>query len=252
MAKAQVGRPPKLTREQKKLARVAKRQQRRETWSSLKQAFTLTRQEDGRFVPYLILAGVGAAAVVFAIAYLITKSYLYTIPLAVLAAVIAVMLTFSRRAQRMTFAKAEGQPGAAAWMMQNQLRGDWRKEEAIAGTAQMDLVHRLIGRPGVVLIGEGAPHRVRPLIAQEKKKIARVAGETPIYDVIVGTEEGTIPLRKLNITVNKLPRNLSKAEVATLEKRMAALGVRRAPLPQGPMPAGAKARNVQRAVRRRS
>ncbi len=116
----------------------------------------------------------------------------------------------------------------------------------------MDLVHRLVGRPGVVLIGEGAPQRVRGLIAQEKKKIARVAGETPIYDFVVGTEEGTVPLRKLNITVNKLPRNLTKTEVTTLEKRLAALGNRRPPVPQGPMPAGAKQRNVQRAVRRRS
>lgn len=252
MAQAKAGRPPKLTREQKKAARTERRRKRRETWSSVWQAFKLTREEDSRFIPYLIVAAVGAAAVVFAIAYLFTSSFLYSIPIAVIAAVIAVMLTFSRRAQRMTYSKAEGQPGAAAWMLQNQLRGDWRKEEAIAGTAQMDLVHRLVGRPGVVLIGEGAPQRVRGLIAQEKKKIARVAGDTPIYDVIVGTEDGTVPLRKLNLTVNKLPRNLSKPEVASLERRLAALGSRRPPLPQGPMPAGAKMRNVQRQVRRRS
>jgi hypothetical protein len=252
MAKAQAAKAPKPTREQKKFARTAKRQQRRETWSSLRQAFKLTREEDARFIPYLILAGVSAAAIVFAIVYLVTSSLLYSIPLAVLGAVIAVMLTFSRRAQRMTYSKAEGQPGAAAWMLQNQLRGDWRKEEAIAGNTQMDLVHRLVGRPGVVLIGEGAPQRVRGLIAQEKKKISRVAGETPIYDIIVGTEDGLTPLRKLNLTVNRLPRNLSKGEVATLEKRLSALGSRRVPLPQGPMPAGAKMRNVQRAVRRRS
>ena len=252
MAKAPAAKPSKLSREQKKLARTAKRRQRRETWSSLWQAFKLTREEDARFIPYLIISGVGAAAVVFAVAFLITGSFLYSIPLAVLAAVVAVMLMFSRRAQRMTYSKAEGQPGAAAWMLQNQLRGDWRKEEAIAGTSQLDLVHRLVGRPGVVLIGEGAPHRVRGLIAQEKKKISRVAGETPIYDIIVGTDEGLVPLRKLNLTLNRLPRNLSKGEVATLEKRLSALGARRVPLPQGPMPAGAKQRNVQRAVRRRS
>jgi uncharacterized membrane protein len=252
MAKAQAGKPPKLTREQKKSVRTQKRAQRRETWSSVWQAFKLTRESDPRFILYLVGAGVVAAAVVFAIAYLITSSFLYSIPLAVLALIVAVMLTFSRRAQRMTYSKAEGQPGAAAWMLQNQLKGDWRKEEAIAGNTQLDLVHRLVGRPGVVLVGEGAPQRVRGLIAQEKKKIARVAGETPIYDIVVGTDEGTVPLRKLNLTLNRLPRNLSKGEVATLEKRLSALGVRRAPLPQGPMPAGAKQRNVQRAVRRRS
>lgn len=251
MAKAQGGRP-KPTRAEKKSIRVAKRQQRRETWNSFWQAFSLTRAEDKRFIPYLVAAGVVAAGGVFAVVYVITKSLIYSIPFAVVATVVALMVTFSQRAQRMTYAKAEGQPGAGWWMMQNQLRGDWRKEEAIAGNAQLDLVHRLIGRPGVILVGEGAPQRVRGLIAQEKKKIARVAGETPIYDVIIGTEDDTVPLRKLNMTVNRLPKNLTKAEVATLEKRMAALGVRRSPLPQGPMPAGAKPRNVQRAVRRRS
>jgi cob(I)alamin adenosyltransferase len=50
----------------------------------------------------------------------------------------------------------------------------------------------------------------------------------------------------------KLPRNLTKEQVATLEKRLQALGAGRPPLPQGPMPSGAKMRNVQRTVRRRS
>jgi hypothetical protein len=252
MAKAQAAKQPKPTREQKKAARKAGWQKRRETWRSLRQAFTLTREEDSRFIPYLVIAGVLGGAIAFTVAYLVTSKLFYAIPLAVIAIAVGVMFTFSRRVQRMTYSKAEGQLGAAQWMLQNQLRGDWRTEEAIAVSSQMDLVHRVIGRPGVVLIGEGSPQRVRGLIAQEKKKIARVAGDTPIYDVIVGTDDGLVPLRKLNLTLGKLPRNLSKTEVAALEKRLAALGTRRPPLPQGPMPAGAKTRNVQRAVRRRS
>ena len=251
MAKAGAGKPPKPTREEKKLNRAAKREKSRQTRRNLLEAFTLTRKEDRRFIPYLVMAIVVPAAVVFTLAFLF-GSLLIAIPTAILAAAVGGMLTFSQRAQRMTFSKAEGTPGAAAWVLQNQLRGDWRKEEGIAGTSQLDLVHRLIGRPGVVLIGEGAPHRVKGLIAQEKKKISRVAGETPIYDVIIGLDEGQVPLRKLNTHLNKLPRNLDKAEVSALEKRLSALGTRRAPLPQGPMPAGAKMRNVQRAARRRS
>jgi hypothetical protein len=252
MAKSAASKPTKPTREQKKAARAAKKQQRRETWSSLRQAFTLTRREDNRFIPYLIIAGVIGAAVLYLITFGATHSVWIPIPLAVLGAVIAVMLTFSRRAQRMTYAKAEGTPGAGAWLLQNQLKGDWRKEEGIAGNAQMDMVHRLIGRPGIVLIGEGAPQRVRTLIAQEKKKIARIAGEVPIYDIVLGTAEGEVPLRKLNLHLHRLPRNLDKAAVADLEKRLQALGGRRMPVPHGPMPAGAKMRNVQRAARRRS
>jgi len=243
--------PVKLTRAEKKAARATKRASRRQTWSNVRQAFTLTRQNDSRLIPYLIIAGVLTAAVLYFVISLFAGPFI-PIPVAVLGAVVAVMFIFSRRAQTSMFSQAEGTPGAAAWVLQNNLRGDWRSTPAIAGNSQLDAVHRLVGRPGVVLVGEGAPHRVRGLIAQEKRKIARVAGDTPIYDVIVGTDEGEVSLRKLNGYLFKLPRNLDKTQVSALEKRLQALGGGKPPLPQGPMPAGAKMRNVQRTARRRS
>jgi Domain of unknown function (DUF4191) len=245
--------PAKLTGAEKKAVRGAKREKRRESFRNIKQAFALTRQADPRFVPVMVMAGVVAAAVVFVVAYLITGSVWLPIPLALLVGLMVAMFVFSRRAQRSMFAQAEGQAGAAGWMLKQQLRGDWRLTEVVAGTTQLDAVHRLVGRPGVVLVGEGAPHRVRGLIAQEKKRTARVVGDTPIYDITIGTGEGDIRLAKLNRYLLKLPANLSKDQVATLEKRLAALGgSRAAALPKGPMPQGAKMRNVQRSVRRRT
>jgi hypothetical protein len=245
--------PAKLTGAEKKAGRSAKRAQRRESFRNVKQAFTLTRQQDPKFLPVLIIAAVLAAAAVYLVVFLITGSPFIPIPLAVIFGVVVGMFVFSRRAQKSMFAQAEGQAGAAGWMLQQQLRGDWRLTQAVAGTTQLDAVHRLVGRPGVVLVGEGAEHRVRGLIAQEKKRTARVVGETPIYDVIIGTGEGDLRLSKLNRYLLKLPANLSKEQVATLEKRLSALGGSRAgQLPKGPMPAGAKMRNVQRTVRRRS
>ncbi|MDT4891756.1 MAG: hypothetical protein QOE97_791 [Pseudonocardiales bacterium] len=245
-------RSAKPTRAEMKVARRAKRKSRLETLRNVGQAFTLTRQNDPRFLPYLILFTVLAAAAAYLVVFAITGSAVLPIPFAVFGAVIAAMLVFSRRAQRSMFNQAEGQPGAAGWLLQQQLRGDWRLTQAVAGTTQLDAVHRLVGRPGIVLVGEGAQHRVRGLIAQEKKKIARVSGDTPIYDVIVGTGDGELRLGKLNRYLLKLPANLSKEQVAALEKRLAALTGARSPLPQGPLPQGAKMRNVQRAVRRRS
>ena len=244
--------PPKPSRAEKKLARAARRRQFFDTWRQFGQAFTMTRKKDKRFLPYLVLGIVLAAAIVYLIAWLVSGTFWIGIPFALLAAMVVGMFIFNRRAQAMTFAEADGTPGAAAWVLQNQLRGEWHREDAVAANAQFDAVHRLIGRPGIVLVGEGAPTRVRALIAQEKKRIARVAGDAPIYDFVVGSAAGEIPLRKLNIRLNKLPRNLNKQEVSALDKRLQALGGRRSPLPQGPMPAGAKMRNVQRAARRRS
>jgi uncharacterized protein DUF4191 len=244
--------PAKLSRADKKVARTAKRKSRRETWRNMGQAFNLTRQNDPRFLPYLVLFAVLAAAAVYLIAFFVTGSAILPIPFAVLAAVITGMFVFSRRAQRSMFTQAEGQPGAAGWMLQQQLRGDWRLTQAVAGTTQLDAVHRLVGRPGIVLVGEGAQHRVRGLMAQEKKKVSRISGDTPIYDVIVGTGDGELRLAKLSRYLLKLPSNLSKQEVSALDKRLAALGGARNPLPQGPLPPGAKVRNMQRTVRRKT
>jgi len=245
------GKPAKLTRAEKKAARATKRASRRETWRNVWQAFTLTRQNDNRLIPYMIISGVLTAAVVYFVVSLFAGRYL-PIPVAVLAGGVVALFVFSRRAQTSMYTQAEGTPGAAAWLLQNNLRGDWRVAAGVAGTSQLDAVHRLVGRPGVVLVGEGAPHRVRGLVAQEKKRVARVAGDTPIYDVIVGTDEGEVPLRKLNNYLFKLPRNLDKGQVSALDKRLQALGGGKPPLPGGPMPTGAKVRNVQRTVRRRT
>jgi hypothetical protein len=242
----------KPTRADKRAARGAKRQSRRETWRNLRQAFTVTRQNDPKFLPYAVGAGVLAAAVLYVLVFLLTRTWWVPIPIAVLGFVLVGMVVFSRRAQTAMYSQAEGQPGAAGWLLQQQLRGDWRLTQGVAGTTQLDVVHRLVGRPGVVLVGEGAQHRVRGLIAQEKKKVARVVGDTPIYDVVVGTGEGDLRLGKLQRWLLKLPANLSKPEVAALEKRLAALGASRTPTPQGPLPQGAKMRNLQRTVRRRS
>jgi hypothetical protein len=251
-AMPKTARAPKPTRADKKAARAAKRQSRRDTWRNLIQAFKLTRQSDSRLIPYLIMFGVLGAAVLYVVTMLISGSLFLPIPIAVLGGLLAAMFVFSRRAQKSMFSQAEGQPGAAGWMLQQQLKGDWRISQAVAGTTQLDAVHRLIGRPGVVLVGEGAPHRVRGLIAQEKKRVARIAGDTPIYDVVVGTNESDVRLGKLTRYLVKLPANLSKEQVKALEKRLSALNAGRAPLPQGPMPQGAKMRNMQRTVRRRS
>jgi len=77
----------------------------------------------------------------------------------------------------------------------------------------------------------------------------------PIYDFVIGNDEKQLPLKKLNPTLTKLPRNISAAEVEQLDVRLKALGGRvtgpQAGLPKGPLPSNVKARNIQRAARRR-
>ena len=215
------------------------------------QAYKLTYARDRQLPLWMALAFVGAAAVIFLINLLAGIALFIGIPIAVVFGVLAATFVFGRRAQKAAFNQVEGQPGAAGWVLGN-MRGDWRVTQGVQVNAQLDAVHRVLGRPGVILVGEGAPHRVRPLLAQEKKRVARIVGDTPIYDVILGDGEGEVPIRRLNNHLVKLPRNLNQAQVNALEKRMAALGgTKAAPLPKGPMPTRARLSGMERTLRRR-
>ena len=93
---------------------------------------------------------------------------------------------------------------------------------------------------------------MKSLLAQEKKKTARLVGDTPIYDIIVGNDEGQVPLSQLQKHLVKLPRNIDAKRMDNIESRLAALGSRSGPaLPKGPMPTGAKMKGMQRTMRRR-
>ncbi|HET6857308.1 MAG TPA: DUF4191 domain-containing protein [Streptomyces sp.] len=215
----------------------------------IKQAYSLTRKNDPKLPWIMLIWFVGVAGVIELVGILFNSPFLF-LPLAIISGGLAAMFIFGRRAQGSAYRQVEGQPGAAAWVLDG-MRGDWRVTSGVAGTTQLDAVHRVLGRPGVILVAEGSPARVRSLLAQEKKKVARVVGDTPIYDIVVGDDEGQIPLRKLSRHVMKLPRNLTPAELNALGKRMSALGGARMPVPGGPLPGGKQMSVSQRQVRRR-
>ena len=169
----------------------------------------------------------------FVVAGLVTGTTLL-IPLGVPLGLIGAMVAFGRFAQAAQYATIEGQPGAAAAVLQG-MRGNWTVTAAIAANKTMDVVHRSVGKPGVILVGEGSPNRLPSLLAAEKKRVARVALDVPIYDLQVGNEPGQIPLRKLQRHIMKLPRNLRGPAIADLNYRLKALP-QTLQMPKGPMP----------------
>ncbi|ANW20519.1 DUF4191 domain-containing protein [Streptomyces clavuligerus] len=156
-----------------------------------------------------------------------------------LVAFLATAIVFGRRAERAAFGQMEGQPGAAAAVLQNVGRG-WTTTPAVAMNRSQDVIHRAVGRAGIVLVAEGNPNRLKPMLAAEKKKMARVVYDVPVHDILVGTGEDQVPLKKVRTTMLKLPRILSGAQVASANDRLRALGdlMSNMPLPKGPMPKG--------------
>ncbi|MBD0323761.1 MAG: DUF4191 domain-containing protein [Aldersonia sp.] len=244
------GKGAKPSKEAKAAAKKARRQQSRERRSQLWQAFNMQRKEDKLLLP-LMIGTLVLVAVVFFLIGLIFGIEWFLLPIGIVIGALLAFVIFGRRVQKTVYRRAEGQAGAAAWALEN-MQGQWRVSNAVAGTAQLDAVHRVIGRPGIILVAEGSPQRVKSLLAQEKKKTARIVGDTPIYDVVIGNDEGQVPLKNLQRYLNKLPRNINTKRMDTIESRLSALGTRGGPaMPKGPMPGNAKMRGVQRTIRRR-
>ncbi len=207
----------------------------------IRQSYTMTKQTDPKIG--LILLGVfllaGLAA--FAVMLLVFNSLYFPILFGVLTGILAVLIVFGRRAQKSALAQIEGKPGAAAAAL-GMLRRGWKTEPAIAVNRQQDVVTRVVGPPGIVLIGEGNPNRLRPMLTAERRKHERVARETPIHEVLVGRDEGQVPLPKLTKHVTKLGRNLKPAEMTDVLARIKALDANRSniPMPKGPVPTSMK------------
>jgi hypothetical protein len=193
----------------------------------------LVNRQNPKALPIVVGSALGIIAV-FVIVGLILNLLVLLVPLGVLLGLLAGVILFGRFAQSAQFATIEGQPGAAAAVLEN-MRGNWTVTPAIAANRNMDVVHRLVGRPGVVLIGEGSPARLASLLAAEKKRVARVAYEVPVFEFQVGDEENQIPLGKLQRKVMRLPRNLKAPAVSDLNHRLRALQPT-LQAPKGPLP----------------
>ena len=197
----------------------------------------LVRKANPRALPLVALAGAGTAAVIILIGYFANLIWAF-IPLGILGGLLAAMVLFGKFASSAQYAAVEGQPGAAAAILEG-LRGGFTTTPAIAANRNMDVVHRTVGKPGVILVGEGNPTRLPSLLAAEKKRISRIASKVPIYDFQVGDADGQIPIRQLRKKITKLPRNLRGTEVADLNFRLGMLP-RQVQMPKGPIPRSAR------------
>jgi hypothetical protein len=197
----------------------------------------LVNQQNKRALPITFGAAAGVI-VVFVLLGLFVGPLGLFIPLGVLLGALTAMILFVRFAQQAQYAAIDGQLGAAAAVLQN-MRGNWTVTPAVAGNRTMDVVHRAVGKPGVVLVGEGVPSRVAGLLAAERKRTERVAHGVPIHEFQVGSGEGQIPVSKLQRKITTLRGTLRPAAVSDLNYRLKALQPTMQ-MPKGPIPKGAR------------
>ena len=211
----------------------------------IREVYGMTRKEDPK-LPLVLAAWAAAALVVFvALGFLLGSPLFYGIfgiPVAVLAA----MIVFGRRAQRAAYSSIRDQAGAAASVLDTLRRG-WDVTPGVRFNRQQDMIHRVLGRPGIILVGEGNPNRLKALFTEERRHLTRLFGpDVPLVaeDIVAGDDEGMVPLGKLNKTVMRLKPATGKtylrpAQVQEYQNRLKAVGPNM-PIPKGPMPRNGK------------
>ena len=140
------------------------------------------------------------------------------------------------------YRQIDGTPGAAMQSLTTLRKGFTVDKEPLSANRQQDMVWRVVGKCGVVLVSEGPSSRVQNMLRDQRRRHERVLGDIPVHEIQGGNEEGQVPIRKLSGTIMKLPRTLKGPQMTEMDHRLKALAVNRSaiPIPKGPLPKGIK------------
>ena len=189
-------------------------------------------------ISFLALRLLAVFSVVFGILFAIGVAIDQTVFFGIFAfgtGLLATTFYFGKIAEKAAYSSIAGQVGAAASVL-NAIRGAWFVTPAVGVDKNQNMVHRVVGRPGIVLVGEGS--RPAVLLAEQRKAHARYAQGVPIHEIIV--DEGDVTISNLQKTIKKLGKSLRPAEVTQVRNRLKALPQTALPIPKGPLPQGRK------------
>ena len=220
-------------RKPKTVSSVEKSAEKKVRFKEIRDAYALTKQQKPLILIWCLLIFIPVEILGIVIGKALNHPIyigILSVPLAFLAA----FFFFTRVAGSAAYASIEGQVGAGASVLMAIRRG-WTVTPAVAVTRNQDMVHRAVGRPGIVLVAEGGM-AVRALLNDERRKMERFAPGVPIYELMVGNDPDQVSVRKLQRRMKKFPKKLAAIQLRELRARLKSIGGMNIPIPKGPMP----------------
>lgn len=211
----------------------AKRRRLARYAQNIKDSYTISR----RTYPWIGWAMLGGAAAVLALSVAVSLTtglaLWYCLSLGLLLALLVAMTILSLAVRRAAYTQIEGHPGAAKAALDQVGRGWYvESEPAAINPKTQEVVWRLVGRPGVVLVAEGNLQRAQRLAKDEYRMVHRILSTVPIHTIYVGTGQGQVRLKDLQSELRKLPTKplrLTATEISQVAKRLASLSNRTIP-----------------------
>lgn len=218
---------------------MAKKDKKPGRFKQLLQVYKVTAKNDPSSVWVSLLGFLVSVAIGLVMGYFVFGGEPWSFTLwtisGVTSGILVAMIIMSRRAERSAYKQIEGQAGAVSAVLNSQIRRSWRASPtpiAISPKTR-DAVYRMIGRPGVVLIGEGDSARLTQMLQDESRKVHRIAPGVTIHQIKVTQDNTGVRLYNLLKTVYKLKKTLRRAEVTAVANRLESLGGLSIPIPKG-------------------
>jgi len=133
----------------------------------LRETYTFTKQHVSHLGLKMFGLFVGVFGVMLGLGFALGSPYLLgTIGVGV--SFLATIYAFGKIAEKAAYASIDGQIGAAASvLMAMRSRQGWFTTGGVGVDKAQNVVHRVVGRPGIILVGEGP--RPANLLAEQRK-----------------------------------------------------------------------------------
>lgn len=195
---------------------------------------------DPKAVPLAIFIGVTAFVIITVLGVFISAGaflgIVIWIVLGIVTGYLSALLTLTRRANTAIFTKYANEPGRISLTVGTLTRRVYKgTNQPVAVNARTrDMVFRIVGPAGVVLLGEGIKNSTQQLLEDERRKVQRVASGVTVHTFFSSEDGQGVPLATLHKKVTKLKRTLTKNEIRAVQNRLAAMDSRGGlPIPKG-------------------
>lgn len=206
-------------------------------FSQIRSLFSFTRQTFP-WLPWLLggilLVGIGLGVLAgFLIQPVVWWSVLLWSITGLMVGVLASLMTMTRLSTTAMYRRIDGMPGAAGHVLSTGLGRSWQASDMPVGVnpKTQEAVYRVVGRGGIVVVGEGSRGRLTRLVNDERSKAQRVAAGVPIHVLYVGHGDEDVPIAKLASTIKAFPKKIDRATMAAVIKRLDSVSQSLASLP---------------------
>lgn len=209
-------------------------------FSQFREQVKFLKEVDPKAMPIGILLGLLVFLIIFTAGAVISGlTFLGIVIWAVLAIVtgyLTLLLTMTRRANTAIFKKYENEPGRISITVGTLTRKRWKgtNQPVAVNPRTKDMVFRIVGPAGVVLMAEGAKTSAKAMLEEERRKVQRLASGVTVHAFYSAQDGEGVPLGQLHKKVSKLKRTLNRAEITAVQNRLASIDSRSGlPIPKG-------------------